>query len=161
MPWSRKRSRRFVLNWLATGILGGNRCIGRYFRPVSGQISTCIDELHGRVLVARFSSRIELRHRGSQRDLRCYALQRDHFDSLAEDTANQKSSQRRSNRAPASRQWGDRHCRRCRRRSAGRPSDRAGACIRRVARTPWLPWQLFRRMVRNSSCRLCCKRNGR
>jgi hypothetical protein len=38
MPWKRKSSRGFVLKWLATGMLVGNRYIRRDFRPISGQI---------------------------------------------------------------------------------------------------------------------------
>jgi len=38
VPWSVNGSRRLILKQLATGILVNNGYIGRYFRPISGQI---------------------------------------------------------------------------------------------------------------------------
>jgi hypothetical protein len=50
MPWKKHGSRRLILKELATGTLVKNGYIGRYFRPISGQIfhGKNIAELHGR-----------------------------------------------------------------------------------------------------------------
>ena len=68
MPWKKNGSRRLILKELTAGKLVKNGYIGRYFRPISGQISKCtnIAELHGRGFCSsRFYPRIHLSVSGS------------------------------------------------------------------------------------------------